>query len=292
MQTSIKFYGDPIVPSEWSGIYVDGQIREAPFLKLDSMSTAIIRIYTREGFVIAADGRRQNDDGTIYSDSAQKIFPVEEPGRSLAYAMAGASHIPGGVGKMPFDFIIEAQETIKDFARRRPADLHRYAEIVSRRINSHLRDAKETGRIRKYPSAEDDAPAGSAGTTIVQIHFVGYFEGRPSWTKVTLFHRNQVLASPMIDSPRVRPGLEIVGSGVVANLLFETEDPRFASYRRAKQQDMTLAEAVEDARNYVHACSDPIGKSVDKKCEKIGGHIHIATIKPDEGFRWVEPPKV
>jgi hypothetical protein len=69
--------------------------------------------------------------------------------------------------------------------------------------------------MRDYPSAEDEAP-GTPGTTIVQIYFVGYFEGKPSWSDVRLFHRNQVLAFPMIKSPRVVPGqLESSGSDVV-----------------------------------------------------------------------------
>lgn len=109
MQTLIEFYGDPIVPSEWSGIYVGGQICEAPFLKFDSMSTAIIRIYTREGFVVAADGRRRRHrptgDWAILSDSVQKIFPIEEEGRSLAYAMAGAAQIAGEAGQILFDLL-------------------------------------------------------------------------------------------------------------------------------------------------------------------------------------------
>jgi hypothetical protein len=156
MQTPIKFYGDPVVPSEWSGIYVAGKICAVPLLKIQPMSTAIVRIYPQEGFVIAADGRTQNDDYTIFSDTAQKIFPVEEDARSLAYAMAGVTHIPGQGGKMPFDLHTEAQEVIKQHVKRRPADLHRYAEIVCRGINSNLRDAKETGRIREYPNARDN----------------------------------------------------------------------------------------------------------------------------------------
>jgi hypothetical protein len=165
--------------------------------------------------------------------------------------------------------------------------------MVSRRINSHFRDAKEIGRIRDYPSAED-VPAGRPGTTIVQIYFVGYFEGKASRADVRLFHRNQVLASPMIDSSQALPGqLEISGSDTLANLLFKTDDPRLARYRRtapARQEDLTLTEAIEVARNYIRACNDPIAKTVDEKCGGIGGHTHIATVTSGEGFKWVDPP--
>jgi hypothetical protein len=130
----------------------------------------------------------------------------------------------------------------------------------------------------------------------VQIYFIGYFEGKSSRTDVRLFHRNQVLASPTILSPGVQPGqLEIAGSDVVVNSLYKTDDSRFASYRRAapeSSQDLPLAEAIEVARNYIRACSDPNSAALDEKCKGIGGHIHIATIKPGEGFRWIDPPVV
>jgi hypothetical protein len=98
------------------GYTLGGQICEAPLLKFDSMSTAIIRIYTHEGFVIGADGRRRRTgDGAIISDTVQKIFPIEEAGRSLAYAMAGVTQIPSEDSEILFDFIVKAREAIKDF---------------------------------------------------------------------------------------------------------------------------------------------------------------------------------
>src|ERR1039457_7383111 len=54
------------------------------------MSTAIARIWTSDGFVVAADGRQTNSlTREVMTDSAQKIFPVEHPHRKLAYAIAG-----------------------------------------------------------------------------------------------------------------------------------------------------------------------------------------------------------
>lgn len=125
----------------------------------------------------------------------------------------------------------------------------------------------------------------------MQIHFVGYFEGKPSRADVRFFHRNQVLAFPTIDVRQPSPReIKIAGSDIVANLLFETEDLRFAPYRKAREQNFTLAEATEVARNYIRACSHPIGRALDEKCEGIGGQIHIATVNPGEGFRWIDPP--
>jgi len=60
------------------------------------MPTAIVRVYTNEGFVIAADGRNLNSEaqpGTdpIITDEAQKIFPAQHHKASLAYAIAGVA---------------------------------------------------------------------------------------------------------------------------------------------------------------------------------------------------------
>src|SRR5438876_11478296 len=59
-----------------------------------SMSTAIVRTYTDEGFVIAADGRAiKTEDLSLLSDQAQKIFQIPGQGGLLAYAIAGTAQI-------------------------------------------------------------------------------------------------------------------------------------------------------------------------------------------------------
>ena len=56
------------------------------------MSTAIIRIYTREGFVIAADGlRRKINSKNPVATAAQKIFPTSSRWGTLAFAFAGTT---------------------------------------------------------------------------------------------------------------------------------------------------------------------------------------------------------
>src|SRR5690242_9871498 len=107
MQSETQYYGDLVVPTDWSGIYRDGQFSAEPLLVSEPMSTAIVRIYTQEGFVIAADGRRRRTrDWKIISDHVQKVFPVVEPGRSIAYAMTGTTQIPAENEEILFDFIL------------------------------------------------------------------------------------------------------------------------------------------------------------------------------------------
>jgi len=71
-----------------------------------SMSTAIARIYTKEGFVVAADGRRlSGKTGDIASDDVQKIFPLVRAGCNMAFSVAGVAQLVSEIGM--FDFGLE-----------------------------------------------------------------------------------------------------------------------------------------------------------------------------------------
>src|ERR1017187_1690816 len=79
------------------------------------MSTAISRVYTKDGFVVAADGRAQNsEDGSIISDSTQKIFLINQPNISLAYSLAGTVGItPEKSDNVIFDFYDESRRAVE-----------------------------------------------------------------------------------------------------------------------------------------------------------------------------------
>ncbi|HUY12394.1 MAG TPA: hypothetical protein VMX16_02035 [Terriglobia bacterium] len=257
------------------------------------MSTAIFRAYTSEGFVIAADGLRLRlSDLTIASETVRKIFSIEEPGRSLAYGMAGSIYTGDDSGAI-FDFATEAERAAKALRNRRPGDLTRYVELFVRLVNKSYADAKQDGRISEYATCPNVEPSGEGerGNTVANMFFVGYYDGDPAWSNVRFWHDNQRLRSPTGYLKRLRRGqLEISGSAKIANLLFETDDPRFAEFRRPKppkQEDLTLSEAVEVAKGYIRACSSDAGRQADENCASIGGHLHIATVTPDCGFRWV-----
>jgi len=87
------------------------------------MSTAIVRTYTPEGFVIAADGRVRNEDGNVVRDQAQKIFPIGGNNiRYLAYSISGTAGIPSrDATEVAFDFGLSAgiRENIQISALRR-----------------------------------------------------------------------------------------------------------------------------------------------------------------------------
>jgi hypothetical protein len=54
-----------------------------------------------------------------------------------------------------------------------------------------------------------------------------------------------------------------------------------------------LSAAIDAARNFIGACSDPIAQEITGETyQRIGGEIHLATITPNEGFQWnIRPEK-
>jgi hypothetical protein len=255
------------------------------------MSTAIFRTYTSEGFVIAADGLRLKlGDPNYHKEDVQKIFPIEDENKTLAFGLAGCIYTSND-DVAAFDFSVEADKAAKALTTRRPADLTRYAELFSGIINKSLAAAKREGRIAEYPTCSEIEPTREPGSRIAELVFVGYYERRPSWTDVRFWHDNQKLKPAQIYSERMRPGqLKICGSRTVSDLLYAKNDPRFDAFRRPappNQEDLALSEAIIVAESYIRACSSEVGRQVDENCASIGGHIHIATITPVAGFQWV-----
>ncbi len=108
------------------------------------MSTAIARIYTSEGFVIAADGREWNPaNQEQVSNSARKIFSVEQPRRQLAYAIAGAIRIPQiGTGETLFDFVSETARAIDKLTGSVNPDLLSFSKALKDELAPLVRQAK------------------------------------------------------------------------------------------------------------------------------------------------------
>jgi len=49
-------------------------------------------------------------------------------------------------------------------------------------------------------------------------------------------------------------------------------------------------ENLRAAKGYIEACCSPVAVEFDGECEMFGGHIHVATITPQKGFRWIIAP--
>jgi len=255
-----------------------------PICRQDFMPTALVRTYTTGGFVIAADGRMRSDrTWAIVSDTTQKIFEVGDQRRMLAYAFVGAAKLtPDDSDEVVFDFISETAKVVRVLATRKTKNLFGYAVRLSRAIQALLMDAKDV----RFPVEGKQQP-NETGITICRLFLDGYCNGLPSRAAVRFSHEDQKLSKPEISDPGIEEDDFLArGSKIVAQLLLDTNDERFSAYRVAPTQfSDSMSWAIERAKQYILACSDPKGTEADEEgCKHIGGRIHIATVKRESGF--------
>jgi hypothetical protein len=236
------------------------------------MSTSIISIYTREGFVVAADGRKYNTDTKrVVSDDTQKIFPIEQPGRELVYAISGTVELTEpGSAEVVFDFAKEINLVVNGLANERLDSLWHYAEALSKAL---VNLPVVSGAL-----AGDELP------TVIYLN--GYYGNRPKRAQITLFHDGQV---PEVSTRSLTPGFpDGLGSQLIAHNLLRYD--LVANRCLSNPDSINLADAVEIAKSWMAAHSAPEAVSVDPACVSIGGTVLISTITSTDGFRWVQGP--
>jgi hypothetical protein len=271
-----------------------------------SMPTAIAYIFSDEGFVIAADGLnivRRKDGPDVMSRCTQKIFELSGIDRHVAVSFIGMVTLFNEAGEMAFNFIsacIEAAKTIEHVPVRDPNEL---AAQICPLVQQRLVAIRDGGELDRYPSPELPR-LGERGHTIVRIFLDGYFNGQPFRTGMRFYHDEQeLLWAPFSHDVSPQRKNVLFGADLIGRFLFDTEDPRLEKHRtdacrlvaaRFKQSDIfvPLKDAIEAARNFIAACSDPVAKEIERwDYQRIGGEPHVVTITPQRGFDWALRPK-
>lgn len=227
--------------------------------------TAIVSSYLPEGFVIGADGLRQ-DLRDVVTGHAQKIFPIEQTGMTCAYAWAGHSRICY-TDRPHFDFSEQSQLVIADLVKTGVWSLEEYAERFARAFND---------RLLRHNGVFQIPGRGPRGNGIARILFVGYASGGAARVEFSFSCEKGITRAQMSDAKlafgdfefKVFSGSPIVLDGT--NL----------------EGCVSLNGCGEAIQQYIQRCSD---NKVDPYCRDIGGHIHIATVTPEK-FEWIIPP--
>jgi len=246
-----------------------------------SMSTAIIRIYTHGGFVIAADGRRLNGrTGAIAGEQEAKLFRLLHPSGIVCCAFAGAVQLTHkGTDTVGLDFRSETVRMAEAITPERPKSLYHYADRLAAGL-CEVRDGFESNPLNS---------ADPASTTYLFLD--GFFAGHAKRTKIEIPNGMPRKGRAVYPQELVPGRVEGYGSSLVMRVLFGKADTgKLASYRQKchTRPTMTLSEAVEVALNVVKAHCDPEALRIDPEvCAAIGGHIHVGTITPQNGFEWV-----
>jgi hypothetical protein len=243
------------------------------------VATAIVRKYTPEGFVIAADSRVSNySTRKPIRDDQQKIFEI---GQSLCFCICGYTLFrsdEGEAGDPSFDLNRVVNEVVGGIHSESFRDIREYAELLSRQIWIRLGSACSSGDVELPLKG---VASGAIHPWLTSIYIDGYLNSVPQSAEIRLRRSEDGLDIPEVHSG-IRQVMAATGSQRIYELLF-TDQGRGIN---------TLIEAIAAARHYIETCKvrgeelDPNGQ-----CWGIGGKAQIATITAKDGFSWIERPE-
>lgn len=235
--------------------------------------TALVAVSTPKGFVIGADGRRQEAcSRTVISDSIQKVLPAFCGNIYAACGIAGAGGFVNPHGA-EFSTFAEVERITGDLAKQDFASVLAYAWKIAECLYERI--FEQTGGT--IPSEQ------MPNSTFVSLLIVGYSGLIPALGQIIIPHQGRRVLAPEWTRYRVENHSELVissGSELVLDdlkregLLYQPE---------------SLSDGLDLVHFYISEC---IRHNKDyEDCAGIGGHIHIATATP-EGFAWqIEPLK-
>ena len=284
---------------------MSGPFTKGLVLFCDEMPTALAHIFADDGFVIAADGLSivtKSDSAERRSVRTQKIFLLPGTRRKLACAFTGMVTLFNDArDKVAFNFISEVLRAARKIQPGLSRDGNDYVYSLSGEVLRRLVEAKESGKFT-LPHSDQPNPH-----TIVRVYVDGYLDGRPFRTGIKFCAIDQILKRDFldgIDSHDLTDGKSrFNGSRRLAKLFFHREDARLIEYRTAACRRITariydpelplsLAEAIDAARNFIAASSARVAKEIEGDAyQRIGGKLQLATITPKKGFQWIERPE-
>jgi len=256
------------------------------------MASAIALTYTRDGFVMAADGRmRQNK--IVISENAQKIFSIA-PNKeiSLAYALGGSVFLTDKANDNVIVVNLQQRAGVA-VAALSPVDhdgLTSYVRALCMFLYRAILEGQNTGMMELLPVKLRRG----GNFDICYLFVAGYYRGQPGWRFAVFSHNDQKLLTPELHDHILTKGPLIYGSEIIKRKLFDNDDSKVSPYRVPGFQQSecpTLSDGIEAMKNYIRACSDPRVAAFDREiCNAIGGHLHIATVTSKGGFSWACPP--
>lgn len=246
--------------------------------------TAVAVVSAPWGVLMAADGRMSfPDDSTkLPDDQTQKILRISDPNRNVLYALVGL------IGDGGFDARDELRRRIKELATQEFSNPCEYITSLCQPVATAMTNA------RYFPSSNGKLKDGRWNT--VQVFFAGCFGALVCMVIGEYSHLNG-LANFRITEYREDDRIRLCcGSGKVFSQMYDGNhspipNSPFSRYVYGLNGNPSVSQAKRFAVGYIEACCSPLGRKVDPvACKGIGGHIHVATVKPRSGFTWIIPP--
>ena len=283
---TLKLHLDLCSPCiESAEVEIEDRVRYA-----GTMPTAIVSVYSPEGFVVAADGL-----STTGGSDAQKVFPIPNPSApTAAYAISGWAGVSDEDIGLDISFDGECRAVANSLNWDGFKDLNTYGETFARTVGVQIQQRITEARFRGAISESDYTEKIANCDRGCLLHFNGYFRGIPSMAAWSiLFHLDQSSVNQYYSwQPVLADARNFYGSTVMLDLLKSDTDGYFQKYKSPgfrkliARGGVSLQEAIQAASSYIEACRDPKANELCSNCEAIGGRIHVATIKPIEGFAW------
>jgi hypothetical protein len=244
--------------------------------------SALSVVYTKAGFVLAADGKASSTDGSISAlttDYARKIFKARYKRIEFAWAITEIIYNPD----KSFDLLSEVTDAIGALVSVKFKPIGDCVRDVAARTNASIRKAHADGVINEYPYNPDSPDK----DTIAHVFLAGYFRRlSPSLIRVRFHHKDQILADPQILTEEPPANDIYSGSHAIAQRYCTgLPEDRFGKYFRPSGP--LIEHGIAHAVGFIEACKDPMASHFDPNCRNIGGRIHAASVTPRDGFRWV-----
>jgi len=229
--------------------------------------TAIAIAYTPDGFVIGADGRQVNFDGTVVSENSQKIIEYSALNVRAAGAWSGTLQFDDGVSS--FDIKTHTLEIAESVKLLEFASAEEYAQTIA----GHLFD-RFSGWLNSARGS-----VGSYTGEVARMALVGYVNGSPEQSSIFLNCEDGILSLPGIGSPidPLSPRLQVFSGNKAVFLSMHALG--------GSNPCSSLADCRDKIKTYIERCAN----QDDAAGNTIGGHIHIAAATP-QGVLWLVPP--
>jgi hypothetical protein len=255
--------------------------------------TAIIRTYTHDGLVVAADGRSRNSTtGEITSEAMQKLFQFGN--NPIAFSLTGAGQLgcadKDDLDEILFDFRKELCGVAEALSATRSTSVLDYASRIAVRVNQRLQDTLANGNI-ELPTIPSSYP-GDTGTAILEAFLDGYHKGKPERVRFCFLHeRGHLLPAHVVNEPLAPEIPRVVGIPEIGNRIIQGDEQLLRYAPHDLPLDLfshKLSLAMVVGATYINACGGTEAHAINPDIAVgIGGRLHIATVTPKDGFRWV-----
>lgn len=242
---------------------------------IEKAMSAIIRVFTNEGFVVFADGRSTPvDPNEPPNDETQKLFDVSSISGPISMGIVGAAQIETADG-LPVDLMRLFTNSADALRTANVVDFREYGQRLWELVKHELL-AHHSGRFDAIKDGDD----------LLNVFVDGFMNGVAGSVRIHIFAENGGLIQE-ITLPAIRRQPSIHGADMLAKSMFEGDVLNAPTYSGSWGWAMNVDDVAAMACAYIHACGEAHNIEIEPFCRMIGGRIHGAVVGPT-GFRWIK----